>query len=66
MSSFKNKPVKYQQLRDKFAKVYIDQDKGLVAACRSTASSSFWVKHYVPDCFHVALKRIFHFFIDKR
>lgn len=66
MSSFKNKPVKYQQLRDKFAEVYIDQDKGLVAACRSTASFSFWVKHYVPDCFHVALKRFFHFFIDKR
>ena len=66
MSSFKNKPVKYQCLRAKFEKIYIQQDKGLIAACRGTASIAFWVKHYVPDSYHATLKRISHFFKDKR
>lgn len=66
MSSFKNKPVKYRLLRDKFEHIYIEQGKGLVSACRSTASISFWIKHYVPDYFHVALKSIFHLFYDHK
>lgn len=66
MSSYKNKPHKYVLLRDKFAKKYIDENGSLSSACWHTASFAFWVKHYVPDTFHSALKRMFHFFVDKR
>lgn len=66
MSSYMNKPVKYQTLRDKFARVYIDEERGLVAACRSVASLSFWVKHYVPDSFHATMKKMYHLIKDKK
>lgn len=66
MSSYMNKPQKYQILRDKFAKIYVDKEKGLVAACHSVASFSFWIKHYVPDSFHVTLKKIYHIIKDKK
>lgn len=66
MSSYMNKPVKYQTLRDKFARVYIDEGRGLVAACRSVASLSFWVKHYVPDSFHATMKKMYHLIKDKK
>lgn len=66
MSSYMNKPMKFRLLRDKFAEVYIQQDKGLPAACRATASLSFWVKRYVPDSFHALLKKVYHNVVDKK
>lgn len=66
MSSYMNKPKKYQNLRDKFAEEYIAKERGLVAACRSVASISFWVKHYVPDSFHVIMKKLYHQIKDKK
>lgn len=65
MSSYMNKPQKYYDMREKFAHVYIDEQKGLVVACHSVATVGFWVKHYVPDSFHATLKKIYHLFIDK-
>lgn len=66
MSSYKNKPLKYQQLRERFAKIYIEDGRGLVAACNATSSLSFWVKRLIPDSFHSTLKRIYHFVVDKK
>lgn len=66
MSSYMNKPKRYQDLRDKFAEVYIKEGRGLVAACKATASTSFWVKHYVPDVFHAFMKKMYHILIDKK
>ena len=66
MSSYMNKPAKFQAFRDKFAHVYIDEGRGLVAACRSVASIGFWVKHYVPDSFHATMKKIYHLIKDKK
>ena len=47
-----------------FAEVF--KKRGLVAACIATGTASFWAKHIVPDQFHVAIKRVYHFFKDKR
>lgn len=52
--------------RNRFAYVFIDQDKGLEAACRATAPKSFWVKYYVPTSFHTFIKKMFHLFVDKK
>lgn len=64
MSSHSNKSEKYIQLREKFAKTF--SQKGLVAACWATGTVSFWVRHFVPDIFHAGIKKVYHFFIDKR
>lgn len=64
MSSYSNKSDKYVRLRKKFAEVF--KKRGLVAACIATGTASFWAKHIVPDQFHVAIKRVYHFFKDKR
>lgn len=52
--------------REQFERLYIDQDKGLVAACKSTAPKSFWIKYYVPTQFHVFMKKIFHMIVDRK
>ena len=64
MSSYKNKGKEFEGLRDKFADVFLK--RGLVSACRQTASVGFWVKHYVPDRWHFVMKKIYHKFVDKR
>lgn len=64
MSSHSNKAEKYIQLRARFAEVF--QQKGLIAACRATGTVSFWTKHLVPDQFHAGIKKVYHFFVDKR
>ena len=51
--------------RERFAQVFIDQGKGLAAACKATAPKSFWVKYYVPTSFHTFMKKVFHFLVDK-
>lgn len=51
--------------RERFTQVFIDQGKGLAAACKDTAPKSFWVKYYVPTSFHTFMKKVFHFLIDK-
>lgn len=54
-----------EKKREKFARIFIEEDKGLVAACKATASKSFWVKYYVPTNFHSLMKKVYHFFKDK-
>lgn len=66
MSSFRNKPKRYLDLRDKFAEVYIKEGRGLIAACKVTSSPGFWIKHYVPDVFHAFLKKMYHLITDKK
>ena len=51
--------------RNKFAKIFIDENKGLSLACIKTAPWSFWVKYFVPSSYHTFMKKIFHLFIDK-
>lgn len=64
MSSTKNKAQKYVDLRERFAKVFLE--KGLVPACRATASLSFKLKRVIPSGLQPALKKIYHKFVDKR
>lgn len=64
MSSHSNKSEKYILLRAKFAEIF--RKEGLVAACWATGTISFWVKHFVPDLFHSGIKKVYHFFVDKR
>ena len=64
MSSHSNKSERYVRMRAKFADVF--EKKGLVAACRATGTISFWAKHFVPDCLHGGIKKVYHFFVDKR
>lgn len=52
--------------RERFAHIFIDQEKGLTAACKETAPTSFWIKYYVPTSFHTFMKKIFHIMIDKK
>ena len=51
--------------REHFARIFIDQEKGLAVACKATAPMSFWVKYYVPTSFHTFMKKVFHFLVDK-
>ena len=51
--------------REHFARIFIDQEKGLAVACKATAPMSFWVKYYVPTPFHTFMKKVFHFLVDK-
>ena len=55
-----------EKKREQFEKIFIIENKGLEAACKATASISFWFKHYVPDCLHISMKKIYHFIIDKK
>lgn len=64
MSSHRNKGEKFNQLREKFSEVF--QERGLIQACVSTGNAPFWIKHYVPDQWHFALKKFYHRFVDKR
>lgn len=52
--------------RERFAHVFIDQEKGLESACKTTAPKSFWVKYYVPTSFHTFMKKFFHTLVDKK
>jgi hypothetical protein len=63
-NSHENKAKKYVDLREKFSTVFAK--KGLISACRATASKGFWVKHFVPTKMHFILKKIYHKFVDKR
>ncbi|MBQ7357068.1 MAG: Coenzyme F420 hydrogenase/dehydrogenase, beta subunit C-terminal domain [Clostridia bacterium] len=64
MSSLYNKSEKYVELRERFARVFLE--KGLVAACRSTASTTFKLKRIIPRGMQSTLKKIYHKFVDKR
>lgn len=64
MSSYKNKGKEYEVLRDRFSEVFLKD--GLIPACRKTAKLSFWVKHFLPDQWHFALKKFYHSLVDKR
>ncbi len=64
MSAHSNKSDKYVKKREKFAKVFMR--KGLLAACVSTGTISFWTKHIIPDRYHNTIKKIYHIFKDKR
>lgn len=55
-----------QNSRDMFEKLYITENRGLVAACKATASMSFWIKYYVPTKYHVFMKKIFHMIVDRK
>lgn len=62
---FMNTPGKTLELRrETFGHVFTHE--GLEKACKATAPVSFWIKYYVPSSFHSSMKKIFHFFIDKR
>lgn len=52
--------------RERFARVFVNQEKGLEMACRATAPKSFWVKYYVPTSFHSFMKKIYHSLVDKK
>lgn len=64
MSAHSNKSGKYVRKREKFAKTF--RRKGLLAACISTGTISFWTKHIIPDKYHNTIKKIYHVFKDKR
>lgn len=64
MSSLKNKSQHYIELRERFAAVF--KEKGLVSACRATASWSFRIKRLMPKKIQPTLKKIYHKFVDKR
>ena len=64
MSSLRNKPQKYVELRARFADAFLK--KGLVPACRATASLSFKLKRIIPRGMQSTLKKIYHKFVDKR
>ena len=63
-SALKNHGAFYVSLREKFEQIYIQEGKGLIAACKATASKGFWIKHFVPDVFHTKMKKVLHAFID--
>lgn len=52
--------------REVFERVFIEEAKGLEAACKATAPLSFWIKYYVPSSFHATMKKLFHAIIDKK
>lgn len=52
--------------REVFERVFIEETKGLEAACKATAPLSFWIKYYVPSSFHATMKKLFHAIIDKK
>lgn len=52
--------------RERFARVFVDQEKGLETACKDTAPKSFWVKYYTPTSLHIFMKKVFHAIIDKK
>ena len=52
--------------REVFERIFIEEGKGLKAACKATAPLSFWVKYYVPSSFHATMKKLFHAIIDKK
>lgn len=66
MSAYKNKSQKYIALRDKFADIYIKQDKGLIEACKRTAGFDFWLRRFLPEAFHERLKDLYHMFVDAK
>lgn len=65
-SAVSNHGKRYVRLRNKFGQIYIDDGKGLIPACKSTASKGFWVKHFTPDVFHPLMKKVMHKFIDSK
>ena len=65
-SAIKNHGQYYVQLRDRFEHKYILEDKGLIAACKATASAGFWIKHFMPDSLHFRMKKMRHAFIDRK
>lgn len=52
--------------REKFGRIYIEEGKGLEAACKATAPLGFWIKHYVPSSLHSMMKKLYHAIIDKK
>lgn len=64
MSSYKNKDEKYLLIREKFSKVFLK--KGLVPACKQTATLSFRLKRIIPKKMQASLKKIYHKFVDKK
>ena len=64
MSSRVNKPIKYQELRKKFAYEY--REHGLIKACKATESMPVKIKRYAPQRVQWLLKRIYHVLRDTR
>ena len=64
MSSTKNKGEKYQKLRDKFTKIYLQE--GLIPACKKTESISVKIKRLMPKKLRVLAKKIYHKLHDKK
>lgn len=64
---FMSKPGEVLEAKRKvFGQVFIDEGKGLEAACKTTAPLGFWVKYYVPSSFHSSMKKLYHAIIDKK
>ncbi len=64
MSSYKNKDEKYILLREKFAKIYLEE--GLEKACRKTESIPVKLKRVLPADLQPMIKRFYHRLYDKK
>lgn len=62
MHKSKNYTEEQQAVRKRFANIFLS--KGLISACRETATLEFWIKHFVPTCFANTLKHIRHAITD--
>lgn len=64
---FMNTPGPNLELRrEAFGRIFIEEEKGLKAACKATAPSGFWIKYYVPSSLHSIMKKLYHAIIDKK
>ncbi len=64
MSSVKNKGRKYEELRNEFARIFLE--KGLVEACRQTADMGFRLKRIIPASVQPIIKKVYHLIRDKK
>lgn len=62
MHKSKNYTEEQQKVRNRFVNAFFS--KGLISACRETATLEFWIKHFVPTCFANTLKHIRHAITD--
>ena len=62
MHKSKNYTEEQQAIRKRFANTFFS--KGLISACRETATPEFWIKHFVPTRFANTLKHIRHAITD--
>lgn len=62
MHKCKNYTEEQKKVRKHFVNIFLS--KGLISACRETATLEFWIKHFVPTRFANLLKHIRHAIID--